>query len=128
MTMSAVASVPKLGYELVRKRKSRGKPATMRDYAKLDFEPWSRPEPESAGQTLPPTDEMMASIGFWVRVATLTNAKTKPELVDMLAVMNDELADETMAGFSDSIERLKAMVLTLDQAYLRTRCAALHVL
>ena len=39
---SAVSSVQMTGLELVRKRKPRGKLATMRDYSKIDFKPWTR--------------------------------------------------------------------------------------
>lgn len=52
-------------------------PATMDDFADIEFEPLASP-----GEELTPTDDMLASIGFDLRTAHAILTRSKQELVD----------------------------------------------
>lgn len=121
MPISAVSKIEKIGYELVRTDdmpKTDEPPATMEDYAALDFEPWK----DEGG--LKDLNEKLNECGIAARIADRTMLKSKTELMTMLDELSDEGADKLMAHLAESVEGLKAMALMIDGAYLRILVAA----
>ena len=116
---SAVSTVGSIGYDLVKKRKRRkGPPASIEDYAALDFEPWEEMRP------IPPSVEDLQAWGNNARIAYQTLTRTKPQLIEMVDQLDAELLDETMACIADATKRFKAMVLICDTAFNRLLVAA----
>ena len=93
---SAVSKVEKIGYELVETPKPVGKAATMKDYAKFDFEPWPEPERDKESGLISPSDKLMLRCGFLVRTAQLACSRTKEQLGDMYEE-DTEIIDNLMA-------------------------------
>ena len=122
-SVSAISKVERIGYELVKTRKRAAKPATMRDYAKIDFEPW-KDERRKPGEKFPPTPETLDNCGVSARLAYVTMLRTKDELIGMFDELPIEVIDEMMTGFQVTAEQLKAVVLTIDIAYARLLVAA----
>ena len=116
--MSAVSSVGSIGYDLVKSRKRKGPLATMEDYAAVDFEPWEAETP------IPPSVEDLMAWGTNARIAYQTLTRTKPQLIEMVDQLDDEVLDNLMACLADATERFKAMVLVCDMAYQRILVAA----
>lgn len=115
---SAISKVEMSGLELVRKRKTRGRPPTIRQMAKLDWQPW-----EKAGKLVPTTDRMNY-IGFYCRVSTAIMTRTKAELMQMHAGLEHKVVDEMVAGLTDTAETLKVLASVAESAYARVLVSA----
>jgi hypothetical protein len=118
---SAVAKVQKSGLELVRARKSRGKPATLRDYQTIDFKPWNRAagEPEFI-----PSDEQLSFYGTNCRIAHAVCLKTRGELIAMHGKIEIENTDAVIAGLFETSEGLKELVWMCESASSRLLASA----
>ena len=117
---SAIRSIYKSGLELVPKRRCKGKSASTRDYAKVNFKPWSKP---SDGELFP-SPEMMLEAGMSARIAHALTCKSKAELIDMHGRLTHETMDATMAALTESAEHLKAIAQMIDVAGTRLLVAA----
>ncbi|MGO8842967.1 MAG: hypothetical protein ACLQF1_18075 [Methyloceanibacter sp.] len=115
--VSAISEVERTGYELVKCRKTKGKLATMRDYARVDFKPWKGNEDGK----LIPSDETLLNCGVSARMANAVMLQSKEELVGMFDDLPIEVIDEMMVGLVQSAEVLKATIIMLETAYLRIR-------
>ncbi|MGD9837700.1 MAG: hypothetical protein AB7U74_07665 [Afipia sp.] len=120
---NALASVERTGLELVKKRKPRGRIATMRDYAKISFEPWTR-GPEMKPGELIPSNEALLNCAIPSRMAYAVMLRTKKQLVDMFDEIDLEHIDNMMASIADAAERLKSIVCMLEAADMRLLVAA----
>ena len=121
-SVSAVTQVRHSGFGLVRKRKRRGRLATMRDYARVNFEPWSR-DADMHPDELIPSDKTLTRCGIPARLAYAIMLRTKNDLVDMFDKVELEHIDAMMTSLVDSAETLKAVVSILETAYLRVLVA-----
>lgn len=117
---SAVSESYSSGLELVPKKPTRGKVASMRDYAKIKFEPWTKEE----GEALVPGREVMDNLGFWSRAAYALMLRSKEQLVQSHGEMEHELIDSLMGGLADTVEKLKALAQMVEQAYIRVLVSA----
>jgi hypothetical protein len=124
MAISAVSEVPTTGYELVRKRKRREKLATMRDYAKADFQPWKDGRKEPGKGLLPPDDKDLECPIIYARLAYGIMLRTKEQLIEAQAAMPIETTDRFMADLVAAAELFKAIVITIETAQLRIISAA----
>jgi hypothetical protein len=115
---SAVSKVQMSGLQLVRKRKSRGRRATMRDLAKLNWEPWERTDKPG------PSAETMNYLGFYSRVSAVIMTQTKAELMEIHTKLEHEEIDKMVAGLIDTAEMLKGLASVAESAYLRTLASA----
>src|SRR5687768_6008730 len=94
--LSLVSEVKRTGLELVRKRKPRGKVATLNDYAKVDFKPWTRDPGMGEGELIP-SDETLRSCGVPCRIAYAILLKTRAELIAMHGKVEIEQIDMMLA-------------------------------
>ena len=115
---SAISSVEKSGFDLVPTRKLRGKPATMRDYARIDFKPWKR-EPGMGKTELFPTDETLTSLGVTCRIACAIMLRSRDDLIASHGKLDHAVVDKMMVGLADAAERLKAIAHMAEAAYIR---------
>jgi hypothetical protein len=60
---------------------------------------------------------------FLVRTASLANARTKEKLGEIFEE-DPEMIDKLMSDWAGAVEQLKAMILTMDTAYLRVLSGA----
>jgi hypothetical protein len=122
-TQSAVSQIEKSGLELVPIRKNRGKLATMRDYAKIDFEPWTRRPGMKQGEMIPSHD-VISNHGVTCRIAYGLMLLTRDEMIDMHSNLEHDMVDETMARLMDTGEFLKATAQMVETAYVRVLASA----
>lgn len=115
---SAVSEVQMSGLDLVARRKPKGKSATLRDFAKIDWTPLERTE------TPGPSAECMSHLGFYSRAAGALMQMTKTDLIEMHTKLEHEAIDALMAGLLDTTERMKALAKIADCAYLRVLASA----
>jgi hypothetical protein len=120
---SAMQSVQRCGYDLVPHRKSRGKPATWRDIAKLDFTPLTRTADMKPNELIP-ADATLQSCGVPARLAYAVMLRTREELIEMHGKLDHDYVDKMCASFAGTAETLKAIVAMLDAAYLRVLASA----
>ena len=120
---SAISMVQKSGLELVRARKSRGKPATMRDYATIDFKPWPQAPGKGPTEFIPAEDEWKFH-GTTCRMAHAICLKTREDLIAMHGKAEHETVDAMMAEFLETGEALKELVQMCDVAYARVLASA----
>ena len=120
---SAISLVEMSGLDLVPTRKRHGKPATMRDYATIDFSPWTR-EPGMKKNELLPSDETVNRLAVSCRIAYATMLKSREDLIAMHGKANHELVDELMADLADTAERLKELAEMVEGAYARVLASA----
>jgi hypothetical protein len=126
--LSAVSSVPKSGFDLVPTRKSRGKAATIEDFAKVVWKPWRR-TPGMRPTELMPSSKTIDHIGIGCRLAYSIMLRTRAQLVAMHANLDHEKVDELMGHLAEAEEWLKATARMVEMAYLRVlaSAAAAHV-
>lgn len=117
---SAIHDIYNSGLELVEKRKPRGKPATYKDLAKINFEPWE----EEGVKELAPSSDMMKELGFYSRCACAILMRSKAELIESYKTLGPKATDELMAHLADTREKMKALAKTMDVAYMRLLGAA----
>lgn len=117
---SAVKDSYSSGLELVPKRPTKGKVATMRDFAKIDFQAWTKEK----GEELVPGADTMNTLGFWSRAAYAIMCRTKEQLVQSHSEMEHELVDNLMGGLADTGEKLKALAHMVETAYVRILASA----
>jgi hypothetical protein len=101
-------------------------PMTAAECAAMNFEPWS---PEDLEVCKPPSNSewnrMTHPHLVTLRIAWLTLAKTKPELVEMMRKLgeNDEAGCAMMDGFIAAIDFFKQVLMMLEKAEARIICA-----
>jgi hypothetical protein len=104
--------------------KTKERAATAAEMAAMDFEPWS---PEDLEAFKPPSnvefDEMAHAHLPTLRIAWLTLAKTKPELVEMLRKIDNEIGGELMDGFISATAFFQQALTVLEKAEARILCA-----
>jgi hypothetical protein len=120
---SAITRVVKSGLELVPTKKTRGKLATMSDYAKAEFKPWKR-EPGMGKDELLPSDEALTSFGVSCRIAYAIMLRSREELIASHGKIDHADVDKMMANLSDATERFKELAFMIDQAYHRVLASA----
>ena len=98
-------------------RKARGRLATLRDYAKLDWEAWEETDKPGPGA------ETMNYLGFYSRLSAAIMTRTKAELVKIASEIEDEEMDKLLAGLMDTGEMLKALASVTESAYARSLAA-----
>jgi hypothetical protein len=113
-----------LGFELVKRRKPRGEPATLKDWARVEFTPLAPDKDRNPKETFPPTDATLLSCGFPARMAYATMLRTKEELIDGFNKLDGEDIDKTLTCMAEAAETLKAIVYVLDSAHTRVLVAA----
>jgi hypothetical protein len=116
--LSAISKVQMSGLELVRKRKARQRLATVRDIAKLDWEPWEKAE------TLGSSAKTMDYLGFYCRVSVAIMTRTKAELMKSHSEVEHKGIDKMMAGLMDTAEVFKSLASVAEAAYLRVLASA----
>src|SRR5258705_8929559 len=121
--LSAVSNVKKSGLDLVPTRKSRGKPATMRDYAKIDFKPWKRDPGMKDGEMFPSHD-VIAEHGVTCRIAYGLMLMTRHKMIDMHSRIDHDKIDEVMANLVATGEFMKATAQMVESAYQRVLASA----
>jgi hypothetical protein len=114
---SAISQVERSGLKLVPAKKSRGKRATMHDYATMDFEPLAGPP---LTDFVPPWD----LFGLNCRIAYGMCLKTRGELMAMHGTTEHESIDAALAGLLQTGEDLKHLVQTCEMAYARILASA----
>src|SRR4051812_31203089 len=92
----AIDKVKMSGLDLVQARKARGPLASVRDIAKLDWEPWEH------SPTPGPNADTMNYLGFYSRVASGIMARTKTQLVDSQDKLKEKGIDKLVAGLMDT--------------------------
>jgi hypothetical protein len=115
-TQSAIRSVRRSGLELIPERKRRGKLATAKDLAKVDWKPW-KSDPDAI------SGEMMHKLGVSARLAYATVLQSRAKLIEMHKTMNHEDVDELMAGLAQAFEKFKMIAAMIDTAYVRILAA-----
>jgi hypothetical protein len=120
---SAVSAVPKSGFDIVRSRIPRGKLATMRDYAKIDWKPWRR-TPDMGPTDLIPSRETTDKIGLDCRIAYGLLLRTRKQLIAMHGDMEHEHLDVMMGCLHGTAEWLKATAYMVEIAYVRVLASA----
>jgi hypothetical protein len=123
--VSAISSIKRSGFELVQKRKSSGKRATMSDYAKINFEPWVR-DPDMHPNALIPADDVLTNCGVPARLAYATMLQTKEHLAGMFDKIEIECIDNMIASYAEAAETLKAITFILEAAYTRVLVAGAY--
>jgi hypothetical protein len=123
MTVSAISKIQRSGFELVKRRKTRGKLATMRDYAKADFKPL-KPDKDMKPGELIPADKILLGCGVPARMAYAILLKTKDAVIAMYDRADIKIIDTLMVSMAEAAETLKVTVHVLDTAYLRVLAAA----
>jgi hypothetical protein len=121
--VSAVTHVKKSGFDLVPARKSRGKPATMRDYAKIDFKPWTRDPGMREGEMFPSHEEI-SNHGVTCRIAYGLMLMTRDKMIDMHSTLDHDMVDEIMGNLAATGEFLKANAQMVEIAYQRVLASA----
>ncbi len=111
-----LAHVIKSGLELVPERKHRGKPATLRDYAKLaerEMKPWTYSPDE------PTPDKIVhdCAVSAWVSFVVMT--RTKDQLIAMHRDMSIDHLDGMMFELAQGAEKLKLIVSMIEAAEAR---------
>jgi hypothetical protein len=115
---SAVTKAYNSGLELVAKRRLRGRRATFRDFAKVDWKPWSQ-------KKIPlPSDETVSRLGLYCRIASQIMTRSKAELIESHKKVDHESMDTLMGGLLDTCEKLKALARLVDAAYVRLLTSA----
>ena len=123
MTNADKASVVQSGFELVPKRKARGKIATERDFAKADWEPWKRAD--GMGPTeLIPKDASLERCGVACRLAYAIMLMPRDELIAMHGKAEHKVINAMMGNLDETAEWLKGLVAMLDGAYARVLASA----
>ena len=120
---SAVSLVGMSGLDLVRTRKSRSKPATMREYATIDFSPWTR-RPGAKQDEIFPSDETVKRLAISCRIACATMFKSREDLIAMHGKADLGHVDKLMAELADTAERLKELAQMVEGAYARVLSSA----
>jgi hypothetical protein len=125
---SAVSSVQKSGFDLVLSGKRRGRPAKLRDYAKIKWKPWRR-TPDMKPDELLPSREMTDRIGVVCRLAYGVMLRTRQQLIATHSNAENEHIDQMMAHLAETGEWLKGMAYMVEAAYLRVlaSAAAAHI-
>jgi hypothetical protein len=119
------ADIKNLRTDLARSSSS-GHFAKLREYAKLDWEPWTQDGPTDA---LFPSDERMCAAAEASRTAYSIMHLTKDQLIK---IHNEEAFDgfeETMANLASTAEMLRAVVQMIEGArgrMLASACACLQ--
>jgi hypothetical protein len=122
-TPSAIARAHNSGLELVPQRKRKGKRATIRDYAKIDFNPWPR---EKNGK-LAPSAEAMQRFGVSGRIAHAVMLMTREDMITNHGKLDHKIMDQMMGDLANTAECLKEITLMIETAYQRllaSACAA----
>jgi hypothetical protein len=109
--------------ELVQKRRRRGKLATLRAYAKANFDPWQRDRDMNSKELLP-SNQTLLNCGVPARIAYAMMLKSKEELIEMFDKLELEDIDSMMASIVESAETLKAIASMLEMADTRMLVAA----
>jgi hypothetical protein len=106
------------------KTKTEERPATAAEMAAMNFEPWSA---EDLEEFKPPSnvefDKLAQAHLPTVRIAWLMLAKTKPELVETLRKIDNEIGRELMFGFIAATAFFKQSLTILENAEARILCA-----
>ena len=121
--LSRVSEVQRCGLDLVPTRKRSGKPATMRDYAKIDFKPWKR-DPDMRKGEMIPSHEVISNHGVTCRIAYGLMLLTREKMIDMHSTLDHDKVDEIMAHLVDTGEFLKANAQMVESAYQRVLVSA----
>jgi hypothetical protein len=119
---SAVSSIRRSGYELVPRRKRRGKLATYRDIAKMDFRPWT-PE-KGLFEFVSNFEDRIRRFGVPVRIAYRIMERTKRQLSNIHGRIEHEHVDGMMASLFEAAEVFKEIAAILDAAYIRVLSSA----
>ncbi len=123
---SAVAAVKKSGFKLVPTKESgkgKGKLATERDYAKIDWKPWKREKGMRKGELLPNAGSFERCY-VPARIAYATNLMDRKDLIDMHGKADHGHVDKVMGSLFETSEWLKGVVRMIDIAYIRTLASA----
>jgi hypothetical protein len=100
------------------------RPITAAEMAAFDFEPMCA---EDLEKCKPPSnaefDKMAHAHMPTLRIAWLTLGKTKPELVEMMRQINNEVGVEMMDGFISATDFFKQALFLLEKAEARILCA-----
>ena len=120
---SAISLVEMSGLDLVPTRKRHGKPATMRDYATIDFKPWAQVTGKGPNEFIPTVDEWKF-YGINCRMAHAICLKTREDLIEMYGKAEYETVDALMAGILQTGEALKELVQMCEAAYARGLASA----
>jgi hypothetical protein len=118
-----VSAVKHSGYELVRRGPRKGKLATYRDLAAMDFKAWKRPRGMKPGQLIP-SDTDFQRCGVSARLAYAIMLRTRDELIDMHKRVDHAHVDQMMTNIFETTEWLKTVVALLDMAYMRVLASA----
>jgi hypothetical protein len=120
---SAVLAVKRSGFELVPKRKTRGKLATERDFAKIDWKPWKPAKHVKRGELIP-SNAVLTSCGPACRMAYAIMLMPRDELIAMHGRADHRDVDKMMGAMTFAAEGLKATIAMLENAYLRVLASA----
>lgn len=115
---SAVTKAYDSGLELVEKRRPRGRGASFRDLAKVDWKPWPQDD------TSLPSDDTINRLGLYSRIACQIMTRSKAELIESHKKVDHEAMDTLMGGLLDTCEKLKALARLVDAAYVRLLASA----
>lgn len=113
---SDVSDIKLSGYELIRRRKPRGKLATIRDYAKIKWRPWKPDE-------MLFSDERMRDLEVAARMAYGIMLMTREKTINMYKKLDHDLVDHMMADLTSAAEQLKGIAAMIEVAYLRVLAA-----
>lgn len=103
------------------KPKRRVRLAMLRQWANLDWEPWTSNEP---GEPLFPSDETMCAAAETSRTAYSIMHLTKDQLIDIHRKEGFDGFEETLLNLANTADSLKAMVQMIEGAHARMIASA----
>ena len=118
-----LAGAHKSGFRLVRKKRNKGgRLASVRELAKIAFEPWKRDE--HLEKLLHP--KRFEEIGVWARAAYAMLLMSREELINAHENQQAHVMDEAFTGLSETAALLKSfahMIETANNRQLAAMCA-----
>jgi hypothetical protein len=111
------------GLELVPRKKRRGRLATARDVAKLDWKPWKRSSDMSPTELIP-SRKVMDALGLTARIAYSIMLRSRADLIEMHKTIEHEAVDELMGNLAEASEELKGLASMVETAYMRVLASA----
>jgi hypothetical protein len=94
------------------------RPATIEEYAELEFEPWQR-EPGMGASELMPSMALMRDLGVSARLAYALMLMSKRDMSEAIEKMGEDLADSLFGGILNAAERFKEIAQMCEAAEAR---------
>jgi hypothetical protein len=122
-----IAKIPDSGYKIVpkRRKKTKRKIVTARDYRNMDWQPRPRSPDLEPGQLLPRRTDW-DHVGITARMAYATMLQTRPELIASVQDVGQDAINDLLFRLAEAKESLLGVVAMTDSAFIRLLAAAHH--